>query len=342
MNLNLNFENGVWLDRMAAPAKRPHKKCGHCRQEGHTQPDCPEVERVSEQLYTECLGHLQGDLHGYLFERFVFSLLASNLKILYKRVCGKTMKKKEASVYEEIFNHFAALKIGYIGKRYRSQFLYATAFQGVRNDVARNRHGYHFQKLLLQLNAFQLKELLEMVNRVNGGNWIGKNTEERERLSFGEYRRFHRLMTPDHFILHCHFAEMDIGYNFSIHDYCTHLPQNNKPFNEAFISNSNSEILMTRKVQGNTVYMKSITLERVPVEDKPEMDCDVCYESHTVRKFVKTSCNHDFCGPCFGTIIGKNLELSKDTLCPMCRSSVNRLSYCDEEILEKVREKIVA
>jgi len=208
--------------------------------------------------------------------------------------------------------------------------------------VARNRHGYHFQKLLLQLNAFQLKELLEMVNRVNGGNWIGKNTEERERLSFGEYRRFHRLMTPDHFILHCHFAEMDIGYNFSIHDYCTHLPQNNKPFNEAFISNSNSEILMTRKVQGNTVYMKSITLERVPVEDKPEMDCDVCYESHTVRKFVKTSCNHDFCGPCFGTIIGKNLELSKDTLCPMCRSSVNRLSYCDEEILEKVREKIVA
>lgn len=339
----MNVENEAWLDRLPAPAKKPANKCGHCRKEGHTRPNCPEVEILAEQLYNECLVHLQSDLHGYLLEKYVFSLLVVNLRILYKKVCGKPMRtKKEGSVYEDIFNTFVAMNIGYLGKRIRSEFLYSTAYQAVLNDVARNRHGYHFQKMLLQMNVFQLKELLEKVNRGNWGNWLGGLTEEIERDAYREYRRSHRLMTTEHFYIHCHFTDLGIGYNFSIVDYCANLPQNKKPFNEAFISNSNSEILMTRKVQGNTVYIKSITLDKILVEDESEMDCAVCYEACSVRKFVKTGCNHDFCGPCFGTIVGKNLELSKDTLCPMCRTSVNRIKYCDIEILEKVREKIVA
>jgi len=341
MNLNLNFENDVWLDRMAVPAKRPPKKCGHCRQEGHTQPDCPEVERISEQLYTECLTHLQSDLHGYLLEKFVFSLLANKLKILYKKVCGKTMKTKEASVYEEIFNTFVAMNIGYLGKRIRSEFLYSTAYQAVLNDVARNRHGYHFQKFLRQLSGFQFNELLGKLH-LGDGNWIGVITNNRELAVFIECHRVIKIMNIQQFYIHCHFTDLDIGYNFSALDFYNNLPQNNKPFNLASLINNHSEIRMSRNVGGNTVYIKSITLDKILVEDESEMDCAVCYDSHSVRKFVKTGCNHDFCGPCFGTIIGKNLELSKDTLCPMCRSSVNRLSYCDEEILEKVREKIVA
>lgn len=339
----MNVENELWLDPLPAPARKPRNKCGHCRVEGHTQPNCPDVERLAEQLYTECLGYLQSDLHGYLFEKFVFSLLVINLKMLYKKVCGKTMKtKRDGSVYEDIFNGFVALNIGYVGKRVRSEFLYATAYRAVQNDVARNRHGYHFQKFLLQLNVFQSKELLEKVNRLRGGNWVGRIAEEREMVAFCEYRRSHRLMTTEHFFVHCHFSDMDIDYNFSIRDYCSNLSQNNKPFNEAFISNSNSEILMTRKVQGNTVYMKNITLAKVEVEEESEMDCAVCYDSCSVQQFVKTGCNHDFCGPCFGTIVGKSLENKTDTLCPMCRTSVNHLTYCGNNILEKMREKIVA
>lgn len=337
----MNVENEAWLDRLPAPAKKPPKKCGHCRLEGHTQPDCPEVERLSEQLYRECLVHLQNQLRGYLFERFVFSLPASNLKILYKRVCGKTMKKKEASVYEEIFNTFAALNIGYVGKRNRSELLYATAYQAVLNDVARNRHGYHFQKFLRQLSDFQFKELLEKLNLMDG-NWIGRITNNRELAVFIECQRVIKIMNIQQFYIHCHFTDLNIGYNFSALDFYNNLPQNNKPFNLASLINNNSEILMTRNVGGNAVYMKSITIEKVLVEDESEMDCAVCYEACSVRKYVKTGCNHDFCGPCFGTIVGKNLELSKDTLCPMCRTSVNRLTYCDEEILKKVRDNIVA
>jgi hypothetical protein len=337
----MNIENELWLDRLPAPARKSPNKCGHCRQEGHTQPNCPGVEILAEQLYTVCLGHLQNDLHGYLFEKYVFSLLVRDLKILYKKVCGKMMRtKKEGSVYEDIFNTFAALNIGYVGKRYRSEYLYSTAYRAIQNDVARNRHGYHFQKFLLQLSVFQLKELFEKVNR-GVGNWVGRATSDREMVGFGEYRRSHRLMTTEHFFIHCHFAEIDIGYNFSMQDYCANLPQNNKPFNEAFISNGNSEILMTRKVQGNTVFMKSISLEKVDVEGESEMDCAVCYDSCSVQQFVKTGCSHDFCGPCFGTIIGKSLENRTDTLCPMCRTSVRSLTYCHEDILEKMREKIV-
>jgi len=338
----MNVENELWLDTLPAPAIKPRNKCGHCRLEGHTQPNCPEVERLAEQLYTECLDYLQRDLHGYLFEKFVFSLLVKNLKILYKRACGKMMKtKREGSVYEDIFNSFAGLNIGYVGKRIRSEFLYATAYRAVQNDVARNRHGYHFQKFLRQLRGFQFNELLEKLN-LRDGNWIGRITNNRELAVFIECQRVIKIMNIQQFYIHCHFSDMDIGYNFSALDFYNNLPQNNKPFNEAFISNSNSEILITRKVQGNTVFIKSITLDKVTEEGEPEMDCAVCYDSHSVRKFVKTGCNHDFCGPCFGTIVRKNLELSKDTLCPMCRTSVNSLTYCDEEILEKVREKIVA
>jgi len=342
-------ENEGWLDRLQGPGRKPPRKCGHCHQVGHMVPNCPAAERLAEDLFEGGLAKIERDPLGYSLEQYVQFLTVPSLKLLYKRMCAKTLKKKEEGTYDEIFEAFRGLNLGYLGRRERRVRLYSGAFSAVEADVATNRHGHHLQAYLRHLNMDQVTEL---ANRIvgNGGegwmaaehlNWVGSFTESRERQAYTESRPHHNLLWQQ-FYVHCHFSEMNLGYNFTVHQYVNvNLPML-APIT-TLVNKQRTKIQVDRNVNGVRQYSKSMYIEKVAKEGGVEpIDCAVCIDPMESCQFVKFNCNHEFCGGCVGRVIGGAVKRSFAVLCPMCRSPVTKLTYAKDEVLVGMRETIVA
>lgn len=75
-----------------------------------------------------------------------------------------------------------------------------------------------------------------------------------------------------------------------------------------------------------TVFLKNIVIlkAREPVPVNKEQECCICFDCKPMKDFVKTGCNHEYCYSCIES------HLIKDAThrCPICRATVNTLTYC--------------
>lgn len=337
--------NDVWLNPLAPDPNRKHnRRCGHCHRVGHTIWDCDRVQELTNNLFTLAYAKILLDPLGYLLETYIFSLTTPYLKILYKRMCEKTMKKKEMRVYDEIFDAFKALYLGYPGRRDRRTRIYSGAYRATMRDVATLQHGHHLQTYLRCLSEPETVELYDKVYG-NGENWIGRNTELRERSDYG--RSIRMFPTVRHFYIHCHFAEMNLGYDFSVRDFNENAPDRPRaivavPEVTIYLNKERSVLKMDMMVNGFSRYNQCINLKQNPVVIEQDVDCAVCMETKSVKKHVVFNCKHEFCGSCVGRIMGGALRNSKDVLCPLCRSTVTNLDYKETDVLVEMREIMIA
>ena len=216
---NFENENDVWLDRLVPSNKPPARKCGHCQKTGHTVWDCEEVHMLWDRMYMEMVIKLEDDPQGYKFEKFIESLTGAYLKIVYKMMCKKTMKKKEVVVYEDIYEEFRVLNPIYPGKNQRRVRSYENAYRATQQDVATGQNGKFLQNHLRSLSIEERRELSNKVSDHIG--WIGNVAYDVVFMDLTDNPRIRsrEIIDGPSIRIHCHFAEMGLGYNFSIIDF---------------------------------------------------------------------------------------------------------------------------
>lgn len=338
-NFENENENDVWLDRLVPSNKPPARKCGHCHKTGHTLWDCEEVHMLWDRMYMEMVIKLEDDPLGYTFENFIESLTGAYLKIVYKMMCKKTMKKKEVVVYDEIYAEFKVLNPVYPGKYTRRVRSYENAYRATQQDVATGQNGHYLQNHLRSLSN---EERRELCRKISGDNWIGSNVYNVVFMDVAENRiRLRDIIDNVSLHIHCHFAEMGLGYNFNIVEFAQHSPVRN-PQITAILDKHVRFLKMDKMRDRNVVFSNTIMLEKKWLTREVHKDCAVCMETKCDAQHVSFNCNHEFCGSCVGHMMAGAVKGSRDIVCPLCRSSVSKIVYVEKEILVEMREIIVA
>jgi hypothetical protein len=309
-----------------------------------------------DRLYMEMVIKLEEVPLGYTLEPFVESLSTPHLKIVYKMLCKKTMKKKEASVYDDIYDALKVFYPDYPGKEARITRLYGQAYNSVDTDVNTNRKGRYLQSYIHRLSIYELDELTTKIRNTNQGNWIGKNTFHRELRYLCDspnYPPYFLTQTMSHteMVIHCHFSEiLALGYHFTVLEYYQNSP-NPVPLTthvEALIYLNDTlkdkrMLHINKMTQGITRFYKTIILEEAPPSlTECSMDCVVCMESKPDKQYVKFNCNHEFCGSCVGHMIETGVRGERDILCPLCRSYISKMVYGKLDVMVEMRKIIVA
>jgi hypothetical protein len=286
---------------------------------------------------------LEDDPLGYKFEKFIESLTAPYLKIVYKMMCKKTMKKKEVVVYEEIFEAFRVLNPGYPGKHIRRVRLYENAYRATQQDVATGQNGRYLQNHLVSLSIEERKELYMKV-RSDGNDWIGSNAYAAVImvLTNNPIFRLNDIIDNASLHIHCHFAEMDLGYNIRILDFAQHTPVRNRDRSIAILDRHHRFLKMDKMRDNHVVFSKTVLLEKKWLTREVHKDCAICMETKCDAQHVSFNCNHEFCGSCVGHIMEGAMKASRDIVCPLCRTKVSKIVYVEKGILAEMREMIVA
>lgn len=339
---NFENENDGWLDRLVPTNKLPSRKCGHCQKAGHTVWDCEEVQMLWDRLYMEMVIKLEDDPLGYKFENFIESLTGAYLKIVYKMMCKKTMKKKEVVVYEEIFEAFRVLNPVYPGKHIRRVRSYENAYRATQQDVATGQNGRLLQNHLLSLSIEERRELCIKVSE-DGNDWIGRITYNTVFMDVAVNRiRLREIIDNVSLYIHCHFSEMGLGYIFNIVEFVQHAPVRNQHHITTILDARDRFLKMDKMRDNHVVFSKTVMLEKKWLTREVHKDCAICMETKCDAQHVSFNCNHEFCGSCVGHMMEGAMKGSRDIVCPLCRSSVSKIVYVEKEILAEMREMIVA
>lgn len=59
-------------------------------------------------------------------------------------------------------------------------------------------------------------------------------------------------------------------------------------------------------------------------------ECNICYEEHEKRHFVKLNCGHEFCGKCINITL-ENTCPPKKPRCAYCRVEMTTIEFSSEE-----------
>jgi len=337
-----NFENDVWLERLVPTNNPPARKCGHCHKTGHTVWDCEEVHMLWDRMYMEVVIKLEDDPQGYKFENFIESLTAPYLKIVYKMLCKKTMKKKEVVVYEDIYEEFRVLNPIYPGKNRRRVRSYENAYRATQQDVATGQNGRLLQTHLLSLSIYERRELAIKVSG-DHNDWIGRITYNQVFTDAAVNRiRLNGLIENTSLHIHCHFTEMGLGYIFNIVEFIQHAPVRNRHRVTTILDNRDRFLKMDKYRDNHVVFSKTVMLEKKWLTREVHKDCAICMETKCDKHHVSFNCNHDFCGSCVGHMMSGAMKASRDIVCPLCRTSVSKIIYVEKGILKEMREIIVA
>ena len=285
---------------------------------------------------------LEEDPLGYKFETFIESLTGAYLKIVYKMMCKKTMKKKEVVVYEEIYEEFKVLNPGYPGKHLRRVRSYENAYRAVQHDVATGQNGHYLQTHLRSLSYEERRELYQKV-RSDGNDWIGSNVYDVVFMDIAENRiRLRTIMDLGSLHIHCHFSEMGLGYNFNIVEFSRNIP----PIKTVTITTVFDKLYrflkMDKMRDRHVVFSKTVLLEKKWLTREVHKDCAVCMETKCDAQHVSFNCNHEFCGSCVGHMMSTAMNNGRDTLCPLCRTSIVKMAYVEKKVLVEMRDIIVA
>ena len=338
---NFENENDGWLDRLVPTNKLPSRKCGHCHKTGHTLWDCEEVHMLWDRLFMEMVIKLEDDPLGYKFENFIESLTVPYLKIVYKTMCKKTMKKKEVAVYEEIFEAFRVLNPVYPGKNVRRVRTYENAYRATQQDVATGQNGRVLQTHLLSLSNDERRELAIKVSG-DHNDWIGCMTYNQVFEDAAVNRiRLRGLIENTSLHIHSHFSEMGLGYLFNIVEFAQQNPVRDRHRITTLLDARYRFLKMDKWRDDQVVYSKTVMLERKWLTREVHKDCAICMDTKCDKDHISFNCNHEFCGSCVGHMMEGAMKGSRDIVCPLCRSSVSKIVYVEKKILAELREIIV-
>ena len=328
------------------------RKCGHCRKTGHTLWNCEGVHLLWDRLYMEMVIKLEEVPLGYTLEPFVESLSSPHLKIVYKMLCKKTMKKKEASVYNEIYAALQVFYPEYSGKQARITRLYEQAYNSVGTDVNTNQKGRCLQSYIHRLSSYELDELTTKIRNNNQGNWIGKITFHRELRYVCDSPHYpphflSQTMSYKEMVIHSHFSEiLVLGYHFTVLEYYQngpHVPIRTHVEAFIYLNDKRKTLQINKMTQGIPRFSKTILLEEAPPSvTECSMDCVVCLESKPDKQYVKFNCSHEFCGSCVGHMIESGVRCERDIVCPLCRSYISKMVYEKIDVMVEMRKIIVA
>jgi hypothetical protein len=290
----------------------------------------------------EMVIRLEEDPLGYKFEKFIESLTGAYLKIVYKMMCKKTMKKKEVVVYEDIYEEFRVLNPIYPGKNRRRVRSYENAYRATQQDVATGQNGRFLQNHLLSLSVEERRELCIKVSG-NNNDWIGRITFNRVFIDVVENRiRLRDIIDNVSLHIHCHFAEMGLGYNFNIMEFAQRAPVRIRDHITTILDKRDRFLKMEKWRDNKMVFSKTVMLEKKWLTREVHKDCAVCLETKCDAQHVNFNCNHEFCGSCVGHMVKGAMKGSRDIVCPLCRTSVSKIVYVEKEIVVEMREMIVA
>jgi hypothetical protein len=86
----------------------------------------------------------------------------------------------------------------------------------------------------------------------------------------------------------------------------------------------------------NTFYMNrnrinyihiTITTSNTIYNLDEKCDCNICYEEHEIKNFIKLECSHEFCKNCI-----KNILKTPQICCALCRNQITNFEVKDEII----------
>jgi hypothetical protein len=70
-------------------------------------------------------------------------------------------------------------------------------------------------------------------------------------------------------------------------------------------------------------------------------ECDICYDEHLLKDFVKIQCRHQFCGQCVLKTTARCKGTTNPPNCPMCRSIVNELEYKNIDLMNEFKNLFI-
>jgi hypothetical protein len=87
------------------------------------------------------------------------------------------------------------------------------------------------------------------------------------------------------------------------------------------------------------IYKRKHRIGSVVVENNNTVkcECNICYEEHEKRCFVKLNCGHEFCGKCINITL-ENTPPEKKPRCAYCRTDITNIEFSSEEAKSAFRD----
>jgi hypothetical protein len=336
---------------------RAPRKCGHCRQPGHNVFGCEELTVYINTLYNSAKQSIQRDVlengNGAVFEQWVNELPQNDSKYLVWKITNTHHSYDVLHCRTIIFEHFASLDIGYFLPNMRRVRNYFRVYQITELDVRYHSNGTELHNYLKNvLSESQIDDVYFKIINADNTNIRSSETFQREFEDWFNQPGL-MLMSYRQLVIHCHFAELGIGYHFSL--------QNISRYNQRFIqrrSRQREDRLLRENENEIAAIVKSDLLTVVftnnnnpyPIQQQIEYPlykceipesvsddcCAICMETRDKKEYLTTECNHDFCSLCIGKMIIHCVQSSVKMNCPLCRTRLTCFKYCDETTIHKI------
>jgi len=340
---------------------RAPRRCGHCRQPGHNVFTCVDLTVYINTLYGDARDQIQRDVlengNGSIFERWVNELaLETDLKYLVWRITNTKNTYDVLHSRTIIFEYFASLDIGYFLPDMRRVRNYFRVLQIANLDVRYNSNGAELHNYLQNVFALSESQIDDVYYKIMDDRHAVYNLRMSETFQreFDYWFNQPGLMSYRQFVIHCHFAEFGIGYNFhlvNIPGYNIQGRSRQREERRILRENKNEittivkpDLLIVVFTSHNNPYpiQKQIEyplLSKTSDYDATKMsssDCAICIETKDKKECLTTECNHDFCSSCVGKMIIHCMQTSKRMDCPLCRTKMTSFTYCDENIIHNI------
>jgi hypothetical protein len=256
-----------------------------------------------------------------------------------------------------LYSHFASLNIGYFLSDMRKVRNYIRVKQIVEIDVRNHANGVELYNYLKNvLSESQTNDVYNVLSETNDvyleiiGNHNNPENNDTYQREFQDWFDTPGLMTHKQFVIHCHFAELEMGYYFRV--------QTISRYYERFIQRRsrerethriqrertvivNPDLLTIIFINNNNPYpiQQQIDYPLYKIEEMEKEEdscCAVCMETKNKKERLITECNHEFCSLCIGQIIIHSIESSKKIDCPLCRSTLTCFKYYDETSIHHI------
>jgi hypothetical protein len=333
-------------------------------------------------LHRSALEKVQEDIlqnkNGSLFEQWVNDLSPeTDLKYLVWKITNTYETYDMLHSRTMILEYFADLNM-YKTRRIRN---YLKVYKAVQLDVIYEKKGIEIDYCLKNLMSdIEVDDVHLKITK----DYSNNRRDETFQREFDNWYMQPGLMPHKYFVIHCHFAELDIGYNFQIRNIPGYINRI-QPLNLSNVLEEEEVIVVQeRRYNQDDIIMveeaypeeadaieywsdddedldlyvhidfkeKKLTLKYTkdgayPIQSQIEYQiskkkcntditelhdncCAVCMETKKKEEYVITDCNHLFCNLCTGQIIVNTIIQYKSFNCPLCRQTVSKFKYYNE------------
>jgi hypothetical protein len=324
------------------------------------------------ELYQSAIENIQLDVlenkHGYLFEQWVEELEDNHLRYLVWKITNSRSEIYDCNTIlcnNTIFEYFHSLNIGYVLQSVRGCLTYDRIHQRVLLDISNQSNGTELHNYLKNdLSEYEVNDAYTKINEIR--RYIGANNNTTFCREFNDWFEQPGLMSHKHFAIHCHFAELGLGYYFQIQNIPGYISRNERrqllppppimareeevveePKQNNYIEIKlllKTDLLSLMYFKNENAYPIQYQIDYDLFKTEPttttttqqineEDCCAVCMETKEKKEYLTTNCNHDFCNVCVGKMMVNSLIKSKSFHCPLCRTMVQKLEYTDQHTI---------